>query len=408
MPQLKTTIPDDLVPILAKDAEKQKEIVAKATADALIASTRTSPVLAKSPVVAPSAANASAFATRRQAAPNAVLSPASAAARATGKISMAIQDIPPFNPAAKNAKNPAAPAGPPSPAFSTASQTNAKLNINAPAFVFKPNPNASAFRPSLPPAAAPKPPVVREIPPHHSQVKPRSPQPLAAQQAPPQTTPQPVVSALPPNPFFGTKPFKRSAAVNVRDDFNPHKLTKVGDSTAYLPNWPYSGKPYRFLFPQEPVSLLPTGEPLGFGGYHPDGMPPSAISLAAGMAPPHAVSPNLHHAQIHPGMYPQQHGGHMGQQPHYPPYGQFPGAPYRHMSHLGQPGGQYPNGGGPGPVPTNQMSFSSPGGRNESGGGPGGPGGYMPPWAAGAPMGHPAGMPRESINVHDGSLLYVR
>lgn len=60
---------------------------------------------------------------------------------------MNIQDIPPFNPAAKMSK-PVVPAGPPSPAFSNASQaTQARLNINAPAFVFKPNPNASAFRP---------------------------------------------------------------------------------------------------------------------------------------------------------------------------------------------------------------------------------------------------------------------
>lgn len=205
------------------------------------------------------------------------------------------------------------------------------------------------------------------------------------------------MSQLPPNPFFGTKPFKRSAAVNVRDDFNPHKLTKVGDSTAYLPHWPYSGKPYRFLFPQDPSSSMSSSDSLNYGGgYHPDGMAPSAISLAAGMAPPHAVSPNLHHAQIHPGMYPQQHGGHMGQQPHYPPYGQFPGAPYRHMSHLGQPGGQYPNAGGPGPAPTNQMPFNSPG-RNEGGGGPGG---FMPPWAGGVQV-HPAGMPRESTTPLD-------
>lgn len=152
------------MPILAKDAEKQKEIVAKATADALIASTRTSPVLAKSTVGAPAMANASSFANRRAA--NAVLSPTSAAARAAGKIPMAIQDIPPFNPQAKSAKGlapaGAVPAGPPSPAFSAASQASARLNINAPAFVFKPNPNASAFRPSLPPVAAKSPPV-REI-----------------------------------------------------------------------------------------------------------------------------------------------------------------------------------------------------------------------------------------------------
>lgn len=70
-----------------------------------------------------------------------------------------------------------------------------------------------------------------------------------------------------------------------------------------------------------------------------------------------------------------------------------------HLGQPGQPGSPYPNAGGPGPAPTNQLSFNSPG-RNVGGGGGPGPEGqvYMPPWAAGGPaMGHPQGMPRESL-----------
>lgn len=159
--QLKTNIPEDLVPILAKDADKQKAIIEKAHADALIASTRTSPLISKSAAVPPPVTLNSSFANRRQIVGNAAVSPSAAAAALAargGKIAMNIQDIPPFNPAAKTSKPPATlgvgpggssvPPGPPSPAFSSASQASAaKLNINAPAFVFKPNPNASAFRP---------------------------------------------------------------------------------------------------------------------------------------------------------------------------------------------------------------------------------------------------------------------
>lgn len=161
--QLKTNIPEDLVPILAKDADKQKAIIEKAHADALIASTRTSPLVSKAAAVPSPVTLNTSFANRRQLVGNAGAAPSAAAAalaaRGGGKIAMNIQDIPPFNPAAKTSKPPATlgvgpagsssvPPGPPSPAFSSASQASAaKLNINAPAFVFKPNPNASAFRP---------------------------------------------------------------------------------------------------------------------------------------------------------------------------------------------------------------------------------------------------------------------
>jgi hypothetical protein len=34
-----------------------------------------------------------------------------------------------------------------------------------------------------------------------------------------------------PNPFFGTRPIKKSAPVHVKDDFNPFKHNKVVDAS---------------------------------------------------------------------------------------------------------------------------------------------------------------------------------
>lgn len=34
----------------------------------------------------------------------------------------------------------------------------------------------------------------------------------------------------PSNPFFGTRPFKKSPPANIKDDFNPFKQNKVGEA----------------------------------------------------------------------------------------------------------------------------------------------------------------------------------
>ncbi|KDQ59277.1 hypothetical protein JAAARDRAFT_154623 [Jaapia argillacea MUCL 33604] len=346
--KLNKPIPEDLVPILAKDEEKQKQIREKSEKDAASTQARTigvaSSVVNASPparlpqqpstplVKAPStkatspsgAAKPSIIASTSN---PTVLSNAKPAAAATAKVdasksarvSMVIQAIPPF----KGKKltpvaTPTAPNGS-TPSVSTTSSTGAtasgaavpppsprtaRLNVTAPSF--KPNPKAVAFTPGT---ASPNP----------------SASPVSPKARLPSETPS--VSST-PNPFFG-RPIKKGGPVSIRDDFNPFKYNKVAEASAVSAIWPYNGKRYLQMFPpiqpppqQQSPHMPPPGPPplppptyeedpaaqaaRGYVyAYPPYGYP--GQPMMQGMPPPpgaYMPSPFMQPMQYQPGMPP--------------------------------------------------------------------------------------------------------
>lgn len=177
--QLNKPIPDDLVPILAKDEEKQKQIREKATKDANSTQARTigtnsvlnptpnatRPVVVQPTTAKPSPDSRKAAAAAPLAATKAIPAPTKAPASAKpsseavkggkGSINMVIQAIPAFkgtkprasanatptngNGSGSSAVTPRAEAPPTSPTSA------ARLNVNASSF--RPNPKANAFSP---------------------------------------------------------------------------------------------------------------------------------------------------------------------------------------------------------------------------------------------------------------------
>ena len=139
--QLKKPIPDDLVPILTKDEEKQKQIREKTKSDSVSENARAigqanAPVSIGTPPQQPVAAVKTATnpAPQKPAQPT----PTKPAAKPDAPIkrpNMFIQAIPPFK---------GKPSGP-QPADGNSSAAVNRLNVNASSF--KPNPQAIAFTP---------------------------------------------------------------------------------------------------------------------------------------------------------------------------------------------------------------------------------------------------------------------
>ncbi|KAJ7227180.1 hypothetical protein GGX14DRAFT_418480 [Mycena pura] len=244
--KLNKPIPDDLVPILTKDADKQRLIKEKSTKDAATPQARNIGTSSSSTTVpgaprggptlaakiapkagaatkAPAPPPAAAAKTATSSAAKPAASAAAPASTGTSKpqISMVIQSIPPFKGAksrqssqpTNNSSSPRPPnittsattsalasAAPASPSTAAAN----RLNVNATSF--RPNPKASAF------------------------------------------TPAPA----PPNPFFGTRPIKKNTTAHIKDDFNPFKHNKVVEASQVSAMWPYNGKRYMLMFPQQP------------------------------------------------------------------------------------------------------------------------------------------------------------
>ncbi|KAI0028781.1 LsmAD domain-containing protein, partial [Vararia minispora EC-137] len=253
--KLNKPIPDDLVTILAKDEEKQKQIREKSAQDAASHGARTIGATAPStttatatptaspatpaakPVVPPSASAAKVQApvTKPPAAAtppgktpgitasvtvgktSTVATAATAAAvpaqaAAQKKAGMYIQPIPPFKGGSKSRDTPspaAAANGKPVQQQQQQQQQPAKLNVNASSF--RPNPNAAAFTPTSPSVTA-SPLKGKETGPQQQQ-----------QQSQQQQQPQ--------NPFFGSKQIKRQP-VHVKDAFNPFAHTKVAEAAS--------------------------------------------------------------------------------------------------------------------------------------------------------------------------------
>ncbi|KAI0749362.1 LsmAD domain-containing protein [Daedaleopsis nitida] len=229
--KLNKPIPEDLVPILAKDEDKQRLIKEKSTRDAEDTRARSigvSSTIAAAPGARPTAPKGGAETTRAAAAKAAAASGTGSAMQKTTtapskpgdagkKIAMFIQPIPPFNgkrattgtsPApTSQAAAPAATNGAVKPAATPLSPTaQNRLNVNASSF--RPNVKASAFSPSGSP----------------------NPNGSAAPSAPASSNGKQSENASPqgpPNPFFGTRVIKKAPPVHVKDDFNPFKHHKV-------------------------------------------------------------------------------------------------------------------------------------------------------------------------------------
>ncbi|KAF5367587.1 hypothetical protein D9758_003719 [Tetrapyrgos nigripes] len=345
--KLNKPIPEDLVTILAKDEEKQKQIREKSTKDASSTNARSigqvvssggipprAPQITQSKIVEaarkPSAPSTSATKTTTAGAVPAAGAAKTSATSATkteatkpSKPAMFIQAIPPFKGSKTKSAAPAASgstgslASPASgftpPAVKSASPNpavNNRLNVNASSF--RPNPRASAFTPGT-------------TSPNAS----TSGQSIASASASPKLKDS---SPAAPNPFFGSRVIKRGPPVNVKDDFSPFKTNKVSDPTNVSAIWPYGGKRYMMMFPApqhppaqpSPHMVPPVPPPMPPPSYDEDA---AAQAAARGYMyyPPYA--------------YPGQH-----MMPGMPPPGP-PGAfiPSPYMQHMPYPPGMPPN-----------------------------------------------------------------
>jgi hypothetical protein len=231
-------MPDDLVSILAKDQDKQKQIRDKSQNDAQASGARSIasndqikasglvaakgqagvPMGSKSPPP-PKAAPAV-----KAAAPGALASTKSSAGTPEGSKSppkMVIQAIPAFKgkPSVSTGNVPtAAAAAAATPLSPTTAQ---KLNVNANSF------RPGGAKPAAPPAPVPS----ASTSPSKSRagdvrVSGNTSGKVGrwlteiSEQTSPSTT----------NPFFGNRPIKKGAVVNVKDDFNPFKHGKVPET----------------------------------------------------------------------------------------------------------------------------------------------------------------------------------
>ncbi|KAG6820949.1 hypothetical protein H0H93_009185 [Arthromyces matolae] len=330
--KLNKPIPDDLVPILAKDEEKQRAIREKTSKDAASTLARTigAPTPANATRGVPVAAAKISVAARPALPPAAKTSTTPVAASSSAavtkgsmtmkanaseapikKSAMVIQAIPPFK--GNKAARPAA--GTP-PAVNGTTVTNGatatppanqanngnmspvaanRLNVNASSF--RPNAKASAFTPGGPSTN------------NSNNNASASPKPK---------------SDVVPNPFFGTRPIKKSPPVNIKDDFNPFKNGKVVEPTTIGPMWPYTGKRYSQMFPplQHPPHQPP--QPHNMPAPGPPPLPPpsyeeDSAAQAAARGYVYAFPPYAYPQQpMMPGMPPQG------------PPGAFIPAPYMH------------------------------------------------------------------------------
>jgi PAB1-binding protein PBP1 len=302
--KLNKPIPEDLVPILAKDEGKQQAIKEKASKDAASSQARaigaSNPTTASRGLVVAGAKNsdptrkpiaqalgnknasnnAQASITAANAQKMASVAAASAAAAAatstaakpaesttSKKISMVIQTIPPFrgkdnkgkqnaNAVTTTSSTPVTANGPSANTNQNTTNNNAARNSASPAIPASPNTvanrlnvNASSFRPN---------PKVSHSP------KMNAPNSASTSSKANKSDSAPTT----PNPFFGTRSIKKSPAVNIKDDFNPFKHNKVADAAQVATLWPYSGKRYMQLFPtpqhqppQHPTHMAPLVPP---------------------------------------------------------------------------------------------------------------------------------------------------
>ncbi|KAJ7603781.1 hypothetical protein DFH06DRAFT_1256087 [Mycena polygramma] len=386
--KLNKPIPDDLVPILAKDEDKQRAIKEKSTKDAASAQARNIGA-SSSPSTAPGAprggppltkispesgrkpsapasgtkTNAATPAAKGSAAKPAAAPAAAPPRAATGKpgISMVIQSIPPFKGAkTRQSSHPTANNGPRPPNMTASATTSVLTSAAAPA-PMSPNTAANNRLNVAAPSFKPNP---KGAP---------SPNPSASSVASASASPKPKSEApAAPNPFFGTRPIKKNTAAHIKDDFNPFKHNKVVEASQVSAMWPYNGKRYMLMFPQPPQQhqqqhsphMQPPGPvPMPPPSYEEDSAAQAAQRGYVYAYPPYGYPPQM----MPPGMVPPgPPGAYMGgpymQAMPYPPGMPPPNAMYASPS-MGQmpppqaympppPPGTYPPPNGAGPRPS--------------------------------------------------------
>lgn len=361
--KLKKPIPDDLVPILAKDEDKQRLIREKTTQDASSDSARaigqTSSATTPSPsarVQPPVSAKLPANATGVKMAGTVSAPKATTTTKGVDspvkRSSLFIQAIPPF----KGRKTSPTPPSNDTPA----SPTTGRLNVNASSF--KPNPKAVAFTPSASPANATGPSAANVSP------KPKSVEPAPSK----------------PNPFFGNQITKKISPVHIKDDFNPFKYHKVVEPAAVSAMWPYNGKRYMQMFPA-PTTPAQQQSPHMAPPVPPPMPPPSYEEVESNQQ--NAAAQSRGYVYAYPPYYPGQPI--MPGMAH-PPPGAYMPSPYMHPMHyqhtMPPPNGMYPSPSmGQMPPPGAYMPPPPP------------PGTYAPPPNSGGPR---PSMPPTPIPAH--------
>ncbi|EKD02971.1 mRNA polyadenylation-related protein [Trichosporon asahii var. asahii CBS 8904] len=338
-------IPKDILPILTKDEQKQKEIeeqAAKALKDAE-ENKKHAAATAKSPLAKPNPLS-----------PNLNLpKPPVQAQQQPKKIVMKIPEIPPFRkkvppavPVPETASQNIAVTSP-TPSNASVTSGHAKLNPNASSFVFKPNPSAAAFKPGdvTSPKAAPTklsgPPSVGG--------------PSTSPAPPPSVSPGPTASssasATPKNPFYKDGPPKR-IVVNPRDDFNPFKHGQVPAASSVTPQWPYTGRRSSVAYsqPMHPMAMQNYDGGAGGGtgsGDDPSSPHPGPPPMLQGGIPPNLLP--FYRYQPNVNVPPQMQGAMMGQM--FPGPGGFVPPQMQGSPHMQQGPQHGPNGTDPAPAP---------------------------------------------------------
>ena len=188
-----------------------------------------------------------------------------------------------------------------------------KLSATSAAFVFKPNPAAASFTPgasntstntnnttatgAAAAAAARRPSAT-------------STTASAAESAPPPPPPPKV----PVNPFFGTKQIKKgSSSMHVKEDFTPFKNGVPPEPATVPPAWPFTGKPYRSIYPIPPQGPSLHDDAAASGMIDPNNAAAIAAAQQQQQAHAHAfigaaggMPINMLSGPQHPSMPPQQ------------------------------------------------------------------------------------------------------
>ncbi|PSS19953.1 hypothetical protein PHLCEN_2v3126 [Hermanssonia centrifuga] len=310
--KLNKPIPEDLVTILAKDEDKQRQIREKSTKDAESNHARS---IGPSALTGP-ALNTSSTATRLPSTPSTAKIPTAASPQPSGakapavaktssatgtsgkesaaskRINMFIQPIPPFKSKRSGATPPTPAPGASTPSRSSTNASNTSATPLSPTSANRLNVNASSFRPTTKASAAQV--SNNGNGPSSSSASPKN--------KPSDSTPS---SQGPPNPFFGTRVIKKTPPVHLKDDFNPFKYHKVADASQVAAIWPYSGKRYMQMFPPLPVQ------------------PQQQSPHMAAPVPPQVMPPQTYEEVSDPAAQAAARGGFVYA---YPPYG-YPGQP---------------------------------------------------------------------------------
>lgn len=304
-------VPKDILPILTKDEQKQKEIeekAAKALKDAE-ENRKHAAAAAKSPLSKPA----------NLMSPNLNL-PKPPVQTQPKKIVMKIPEIPPFRkkvppavPVPETASQNIAVTSP-TPSNASVTSGHARLNPNASSFVFKPNPSAAAFKPGE--FTSPKPGASKLG--SGGGGPPSIPGSSSSPAPPPSVSPAPAggsssAPATPKNPFYKDGPPKR-IVVNPRDDFNPFKHGQVPPASSVVPQWPYTGRRSSVAYSQPMHPMAMQNYDGGVGGA--SGDDPSSPHLGPPPMLQGGIPPNLlpfYRYQPNVNVPPQMQGAMMGQ-----------------------------------------------------------------------------------------------